>query len=466
MSLTTQLSNQLVDLTFNDLSDDTVKAAKNAILDTLGCILAGSALEEIPPLVNQFTDETLPKQSTVLGYWKKTTLHNAILLNATMGHAVEMDDVHKQAKSHAGTVVVPTAISYGEHLGASGKELILSVVIGYETMLRIGTAINASEHRLQGWHATNTCGTFGAASAIAVLEKFNLDQFVSVLGLAGTQSSGLWAFTADGANCKMFHAGSAAASGYIAANLALGGLTGSAYILEAEDGGLFKASSSNYNFDLVTKDLGDNFAITNVSHKPFACCRSMHPSIQAALLIKNRGIRPESIKNIKVKTYEVAKVQCGFTNKPKNVNEARFSIPYGVAVAFYDGAALIDQFTKERIKDEKVLKLAEKVEVEVDDQFSAAYPDKWGCQLEVVTNDGSVYVESLEDAKGDPKFPLTMEELQAKFLALSSKSIGRKNALQIIEIINNLETVEDLSELVQLCSLEELKRGDLNVSKL
>jgi 2-methylcitrate dehydratase PrpD len=97
--------------------------------------------------VKELTKESLQRKVTVLGYGRKTSLFNAGLLNGTMGHAVEMDDVHKRAKSHAGTVVIPTALSYGEWGRISGKDLILSVVVGYEAMLRIGTAINATAHR-------------------------------------------------------------------------------------------------------------------------------------------------------------------------------------------------------------------------------------------------------------------------------------------------------------------------------
>ncbi|TCT21710.1 2-methylcitrate dehydratase PrpD [Melghiribacillus thermohalophilus] len=452
MSVTTQLSEPLVGLQYDDLPPDAVNAAKNAILDTLGCMLAGAQTEDMPAIVQQLTGDELPEQSTVIGFGKKTSVHYALLLNATMGHAVELDDVHKEAKSHAGTVVVPAALSYGEHLGVSGKELLLSVIIGYEVMLRIGSAINASEHRLKGWHATGTCGTFGAAAAIAKLEQFDLKQFVSALGLAGTQSSGLWAFTADGANCKKFHAGSAASSGYMAATLTRGGLTGPAYILEAEDGGLFRASSNHFHFDVITRDIGKKYEITRVSHKPYACCRSMHPSIQAALTLKDKGVEPESIKRVKVKTYEVAKVQCGFTSSPKNVNEARFSIPYGIAVAFYDGEALLEQFTEDRITDRKVLELAAKVEIEADETFSKVYPRKWGCQLEIETYDGQHLVEVVDDAKGDPRYPLSRLELQEKFMALAGRVIGREKAVLVMSLVDRLEKVEHIGELIELCS--------------
>jgi 2-methylcitrate dehydratase PrpD len=452
LTITNRLAGFLTALDYDSLSQEVINATKDCILDTLGCILAGAKVKNMPKLVKELTAESLQKKVTILGYGRKASLFTAGLLNGMMGHAVEMDDVHKLAKSHAGTVVIPTALSYGEWGRVSGKDLILSVVVGYEAMLRIGTAINATAHRLQGWHATGTCGAFGAAATAAKLAKLSQKKFVSALGLAGTQSSGLWAFTADGADCKMFHAGHAVTNGLMATKLTLGGLTGPSQIIEAKDGGLFKASSSEYDFSLVTDKLGESFTITQVARKPFACCRSMHPSIEAALRINQRDLNLDQIKHIKVNTYKVAKVQCGFTNQPKNTAEARFSIPYGIAVALYDGKALLDQFSECRIRDPLVLRLAEKVEIDVNERFDLIYPDKWGCSLEITMESGETYFEAIEDAKGDPDTPLSAEELNQKFLYLAEGCIGRERALKIIEKIIYLEEINDIGELIKLCS--------------
>lgn len=451
-TITTNLSEFLVRLDYDSLSKETIDQTKLCILDTLGCILAGTKDTLMPNLVKEFADNSSKQEATVLGYGKKTSLFGAGLLNGTMGHAVEMDDVHKKGKVHPGTVVIPGVLSYGELNHCSGKKAILATVVGYEAMNRIGTAINAAAHRFQGWHSTGTCGTFGVAAALAKLSDFSKEQFISALGLAGTQSSGLWAFTADGATNKMFHAGHAVTSGMTAVRLVKAGMTGPSQILEAEDGGLFKASSYDYYYEPVTQDLGETLSINEVFRKPYACCRSMHPSIEAVLKIQEKyQIDIADIKSIKVKTYKVAKIQCGFTNKPQSVADARFSIPYGVAVALYDGNALMDQFTDERIKDTKVLSLAEKVEIEVDDRFDSAYPNRWGCCLEMEMVSGETYVEVVEDAKGDATNPLTLEEFESKFIYLSNGVLEHGQALEVIEAIKHLEDIEDIGQLVELC---------------
>lgn len=366
-----------------------------------------------------------------------------------MAHAVEMDDVHKNAKVHAGAVIVPALLTVSSFHKVNGKDFITALVIGYEIITRIGNGINAKEHRIKGWHATGTCGTFGAAASVAKLWNFTKEEMVNALGLAGTQSSGLWAFTANGANSKMFHAGSAAANGILSAVLVKGGLTGSNQILEAEDGGFFRSSSDKYSFDEVISNLGERFFIIEMTRKPYACCRSMHPPIEAALRIKNKIQDIENIEQIIVSTYEVAKMQCGFTKHPKNVSEAKFSIPYGVAVAIIDGQANIEQFTTEKLQNHKIHELASKVEIVVDKEFDDAYPDHWGCKLTVRTKDDT-YIEVIKNAKGDPENPLTEKEIQQKFIDMSGDLIGFENCEKTIEQIQKLESINDVSLLIDI----------------
>lgn len=459
MTITEKLASYFVELDYDSLPENVVREAKMCLLDSLGCMLAGAQTKEIKSLSKELSLSTKDQQASLIGLDSKSSLLYASLLNGSMAHAIEMDDVHKEAKSHAGAVVVPTVLTYGNKMKSSGKDILTSIVVGYETMLRIGKGINATKHRMQGWHATSTCGTFGAASSVAKLSKFDEKQMVNALGLAGTQSSGLWAFTANGANSKMFHAGSASVSGVLATILVKGGLTGSNQIIEAEDGGFYKSSSKEYSYDTITENLINDFLIENITRKPFACCRSMHPSIQAALNIRESDIDLDEIKSITVKTYEVAKIQCGYTHTPQNQMDSKFSIPYGIAVALVDGQALMKQFSPERIKDEETIRLARKVEIIVDEKFDNAYPRNWGCSLEIETTT-ETYFQVVSDAKGDPTNPLTQKEMEDKFLYLSKDLIGKFDAMEVIKVIQNLENMDDISKLVDLCQPKIVSKVD------
>ncbi len=448
---TRELAGYLTGLTYDSLPLRVVESAKNCILDSLGCALGGSQAGGMVELARTMARYGGERGVSVWGLGVCAPAPLAAVLNGTSAHALEMDDVHREAKAHAGAVVVPAALTLGEDRNISGRELILAVVAGYETMLRIGAGIGAASHRLKGWHATGTCGTFGAAAAAGKILGLDNEGLTWALGLAGTQSFGLWAFTADGAGNKKFHAGRAAESGILAAILAEGGMSGPAHILDAKDGGLFAATSDEYSLEKVTAGLGERFLITEVSVKPYSCCRSMHPGIDAALMLRrNHDIDPARINRIAIGTYEVAVQQCGFTNRPRNTAEAQFSLPYGVAVALTDGSALLDQFSAQRIRDGRLLDLASRVELAVDPEFHRLYPARWGCRLQVELQDGQILTQEVLAAKGDPENPLTKEELRDKFLGLAQGAIGQHQANLVADMIGHLEEMDTVLPLTGL----------------
>jgi len=449
-SITEQFADFVIKTNAENIPSMVVEDTKKCIIDSLGVTLSGYAFKDVQGIIREFKKHDSNQDVSVLGQRTKLSLLNGVMINGTMGHALEMDDVHKKAKVHAGAVIVPAAFSLSEYLQSSGQKFIEAVLCGYEIMIRVGQGMGASSHREKGWHATSTAGTFGAAAAAAKLFNFNKTQTVSALGLAGTQSSGLWAFKEDGASCKKFHSGMAAHSGILAGLLTAGGMTGPRRIIEADDGGLFKAVSDNYNYDIATNNLGLDYEITQVDRKPFACCRSMHPSITAIFKMKNNDLKVEEIKKINVNTYEIAIKQCYFTKKPKDVNEAKFCIPYGVAVALLDGNASVGQFTEDRVKDPQVLALAEKVVVEATEKYNKQYPEKWSCEVIIEKKDGSVLTEEVQYAKGDFKNPLSDQELKNKYRLLAGpflNSVEIEKTLVLLEELHTLNNIKDLAEV-------------------
>jgi len=450
-TVTGKLADFVVNTDYADLPEKVAYKAKECIFDTLGVALAGAKFPDVTGITAELKKYDQQQDCGIWGMNQRASLLNATLINGAMSHAVEMDDVHKTSKTHTGAVVVPAALTLGAYRRATGKQLISAVVAGYEVAYRIGTGINATAHRLQGWHATGTCTPFGSAAAASKLLGFDQGKTVSALGMAGTQSSGLWALTEDGATCKKFYMGRAAQSGILAAIMAAGGMTGPGSVLEAKDGGLFAASSSDYDFAVITCGLGQEWEIMKVDRKPFACCRSAQPPIDAILqLRKEFDIQPDNVKQVLVNTYDIAVKQCFNTKRPQNVAEAQLCIPYTVAVALYDGAAFIEQFTSERINDEALLALAQQVDVRSDPGFTALYPQNWGCQLILETKDGKRYEKVIRNAKGDYDNPLTFEDLVEKFKGLAYGVLPREQQDKIIDVVFALEKVTDVAQIAEL----------------
>jgi 2-methylcitrate dehydratase PrpD len=438
-------------LTFESLASKVVEKTKECILDTVGCALAGSVSRESKAMIKAIMAYDEGVESVVWGTRIRSSVFSSCLMNGTMSHCLEMDDVHRQAKVHAGAVVIPTLLVLGGKLSSGGESIILGTVLGYEIAIRVGITLGAKAHRMRGWHATGTCGVLGAAAGSSKLLGLNSELTANALGLAGTQSSGLWAFTADGSMSKRFHSGRAAQSGMYAGVLAQGGFTGPKMILEAEDGGFFRAFSDKFDLDSVVEALGERFAILEVSVKPYPCCRTLHGPLEAILKLRAKEhLRPQEIKRISVRTYEVAIHQCGYTHRPNTAVDAQFSMPYALSVALFDGEAGYQQFSADRIRDEEVLGLARKVEMVVDEELDRLYPSKWCFILEIETLSGTRYTQRIDSAKGDPDHPLSAMELENKFMNNATPIIGEKKSKRLVDMILDLERLNDINQVIEL----------------
>ncbi|SCZ81802.1 MmgE/PrpD family protein [Acidaminobacter hydrogenoformans] len=407
------------DLKLENLDKKVIDAAKLCVLDTFGAAAGATRDPLIQKIVSTY-QSLYPGggDAAVWGFEKKMPFLQAAFLNGMMGHRLELDDVHTSSKTHIGTVVVPAAFALSQHLDLTGAQFLEAVICGYEVMSRIGMGFGVSSHRNRGWHVTSTAGTFGAAAAAAKLLGLDAEKTVHALGMAGTQSFGVWAFLEDSASSKILHPGRAAVSGIEAALLAKSGMTGPTKILSAFDGGLFKAMSDEYSYTAVTEGLGKDFEILKVDIKPYPCCRSTHCAIDAALYLSGHyPIASDEIKKIEVETYLVGYKQCGLTEgslKPKTPVDAKFSIPYTVAAALLKGTVNIESFLPEAIQDPAVQSLLSKVEVRPEETFTSRYPKHWGCRAIITMNSGDTYETEIKDALGSVDQPLTPEDLNKK----------------------------------------------------
>lgn len=451
MTITSKLSEFICNMSYESMPPEVREKAKENLIDTLASAIPGVPEPDVKGVTAVLKSYDTQNDCVIWGTKLRASVQTAALINGIAGHAVEMDDFHPQAKAHMGTIVIPAALPLGEKNKISGKKLIESIIAGYETGLRIAIAIGTASHRLRGWHATATCGVFAAAAASSKIIGLDALRTTYALGLAGTQAGGLWAFMQDGAGNKKLHGGAPALDGINSALLAQGGMTGPTYILEAEDGGFFKATSDAYDLNRVTQDLGVKYDVLRVGRKPYACCRSMHLSIEGMLnLAAEHGLTADDIEKIDVHTYEIGVIQCGMFPKPQNVFEAKFSIPYGIAVALIDGAAGAKQFEEARIEDPAVQALCEKISVHIDEKYTKEYPKNWGCEMRVRTKDGRVLESLVWNGKGGPDNPMTKEDLVIKFKSLAGVILDDRQMDAVVDAVYNLENIRDINELTKL----------------
>jgi 2-methylcitrate dehydratase PrpD len=449
MTLSRALAEYVYQTRFEDLPEEVVEFTKLCILDWYGSAVAGKNEKPIQA-IKELIEELGGHEQASLVTGGKSSITNAVLVNAASSHIVELDDIHKASIIHAGTVVIPAAVAVAEANGLSGKDLITSVVVGYEVCYRIGEAVSPSHYYF--YHNTATCGTFGSAAAVAKLINLTVEQTIHALGNAGTQAAGLWEFIEDGANTKQLHTAKAAYNGTLAAMLAKKGFTGATKILEGRRG-FFEAMSENANPSKITDGLGKQSKIVENSFKIHASCRHTHPAVDCILdVMEEHSIPYKAIQRITIKTYQTV---LNITDKPNpdTLYAAKFSVQFCAALAAVNGAAFLTDFNESTLNSAEIRELMKKVEVVVDPYYEGAYPEKWGAKVEIETYSGNVYEESTDYPKGDPEKMASRDELVQKFRLMTAGKL--KNVEQQIQAILSLED-NDLKEWLEMETRQEL----------
>lgn len=434
---------------YEELADDVTQMAKRALLDFLGVALAGASMPMVRICASYFSALGGRPEASVIASPECLPAIHAATINGVLGHALDMDDGHRSAAGHPGVVTLPAALAAAEQVGASGQELLRATVFGYEVFVRIASAMNPA-HLNRGFHTTATVGPFAAALAAGLLKGLDRDRLVSALGLAGLQGAGLMEVFHDGAMAKPFQTARASAAGLLAAELAERGAEGPRTILEGEQGFL-QAMAGPVDAGRLVAGLGQDWAIGGIYFKQHAACRHTHAAIDAAdALRREHRIAPEQVDRVVVRTYAVADRLCGRAGLPSGPSEAKFSLPFTVALGFVFGHGRASCFTPELVADARLRALAARVTVAVDPELDRGYPERRPAVLEVSTTDGRHLRIETPIARGEPELPLSREELEAKFLDNARATIPEARALAILETVRTLDGQETCARLMDL----------------
>ena len=232
-SLTEKLARRYSTLQFDQIPADVVNAAKLHILDSLGCLLAGSRLEA-GRLAYELAVATSGANgtSTLLGSDRRVSFLDAVQAMSVAAHCGEMDDIHGGAGTCIGAMIVPALSAIGEKHGGPGEKFLEAAVVGYETIIRIGLAIDAPKLFAHGWWPSTICGAFGVVAAGAKFLDLSWEQTVNALGIASLHSGGMITGGNEGATARHLVFGHAARNGVLALLAAEQGFTGPKRALE------------------------------------------------------------------------------------------------------------------------------------------------------------------------------------------------------------------------------------------
>jgi 2-methylcitrate dehydratase PrpD len=447
MGITQELAGYCSHVKFNDLPDDVIDCAKYRFLDWISVACRGS-IEDPSQTIYRFVMEMEKGEGVIVGTREKAPFLYSALANGTSSHSIEMDDVNNESSLHPGVVVFPSALATGEMAGASGKRFILAVVLGYEVMIRLGTALGPENSYKRGFHPTGTCGTFGSSVASSKILGLQEKEILNALGISGSQAAGSMEYLAQGAWTKPFHAGWAAHSGMVAALLSRKGFLGPSSILEGRDGFLH-AYSNEADPTKVLEGIGSGFQILQTSVKVHACCRYMHSPIDAVLkIVKENNLRPEQVKRIKIGVLRAGAhliaepIESKY--KPQSIVDAQFSMPFGAASALLYGRAGLKEFQPSMILSRPVRETMRKVECIVDPELDRTFPKQWRATAEILTEDEKRYSTMVEYPRGDPENPLSWDEMKERFHELAGQIIKKDQRLKIVEAVEKLDGVKDM----------------------
>jgi 2-methylcitrate dehydratase PrpD len=447
-SLSGKLAAFITGLKYKSLPSEVVQKAKLCLMDTLGAALAGSKMPEA--LIAKRLAEKLSqkKEATLYTGKGKVGALEAAMANGIMSHVLELDDGNRYAQGHPGVAVIPAVLALGEKEKVKGKDLIPAIVAGYEVFGRVGAGGNPS-HFNRGFHTTGTCGTFAAAAAAGRLLNLSESKMVSALGIAGSQAAGLFAFLADGTMTKTLHAGKAAQNGILSAYLAKEGFTGPAYILE-DKRGFYKAFADTFNPQRVVEGLGEKYEIMNTYVKFHASCRHSHPAIDAILDISSRApLHPQEIERVNVYTYTIAAKLIDGKQVSTPIS-GKMSLPYSAAVAILRGKVGLGEFKIKVLNDQEVQALMQKIDVYADPELDKMVPDHRGARAEILMKDGTKLTSTILDPKGEPENPGSGNDIFDKFRMLAGTIFKTDRVDKLLEKIEGLEKIRDLSELTSL----------------
>jgi 2-methylcitrate dehydratase PrpD len=427
-----------------DLSRDTVAAAKAVVLDTLGAILAGSGLPENAKLADLAAERSGHRTASLIGRAAKAEPMLAALANATAGVALEVDEGNRWGGGHPAIHVLPAALAVAEELGADGARLIEALVAGYEVTSRLGGATRQRPNV----HSHGTWGTAGSAVAVARLRGRKPPALRDVINLATSMSpANTWTPCFEGATIRNLYPGRAGLQGILAVHLLDCGFT-PIHDAPADVYGTILAEA--FDPDAAVEGLDDRprvFRIERNYFKLHACCYFNHPTLDAVhRVLAGRDVEPAEVAEITVTSIPF--VERMAEPAPPNMLAAKFSIPYAVAAAVVRHGTFVDAFTDDARADARIGDLARRVTLRGDDTM-AIRATGVTARVAIRLRDGRTLADETRVAHGDAVDPPDRAERVAKFITLARPVLGA-GAERVIDAVEGLDAIKDIRELTEL----------------
>jgi 2-methylcitrate dehydratase PrpD len=430
------------------LPEAVATVARLHLLDAIGVGLAASA-SPAGKALGTFARDLPSGAASVFGRAQGARAADAALVNGGLIHSLEFDDTHMASIVHGSAVLASTVLAMAEQCAASGARLLGAYVLGWELLVRLGLAA-PGEFQTRGFQVTSTAGALVAAAIAAELSELDEDQSINAVGIALSQASGVFEFLSNGSSVKSLHPGWAAHAGITAALLACAGMSGPETALEGRFG-LFASFAGDRaagdRFAASLADLGKVWHLLDAAYKFYPCCHYLHPFIEAAGILMDRGVTADRITQIVCRIAQsAAPVVCEpweRKQQPDTGHAARWSLPIVVAARFVDGR--IDMRTFEQSPSVAVRELAGRARWEP--LADACFPERFEAELICETRDGATSRVRIDNVYGSANRPANASDVRAKFHANAALVMTSAEAANLEAAVDRLDRAKDLTEL-------------------
>ena len=461
-SISRQIAEFSINLKFEDLPKNVVETTKKYLYDSIGCAFGGYHTKDVNILKDIYVNMGGKEEVTLIGFGKKIPAVNATLVNSLMIRALDFNDIYwKEDPSHPSDLI-PAALSTGELVGASMKDIIVAIVLAYEFEQRLCEFAVPGIRERKWHHATLT--QFVSPIVAGKILGLNIDQMVNAIGISGSHNHTIGCPTAGKLTMmKNTVDPMAVQSGVLAALMAQKGYTGTEAVFEGKEGfmdcyfgwdvkkqkldalkmkGREFEEEWSWNLNKLISGLGYNYKILECSMKAFPCEALSHVHLTAVInAVKKNDIKFDEIDSITITTIARA---CDILfdphkYRPESRETADHSLPYCVAAAIVDRRLTTQSFSDEKLKDPKIWQVIDKIKGEASEEFEKMFPEKQPSKVVIKTKSGKEYSEYREYPKGDPREPMTLEDLEIKFNSLSFELLNNKKQKDIKNMILNCE---------------------------
>ena len=463
-SISRIISEFAIGLKYEDIPENVVNEVKRYLYDSVGCAYGAQNTNDVNIIRDLYVDMGGKEEATIIGFGNKMPAVNATLINSLMIRALDFNDIYwKDDPSHPSDII-PAALSIGEMVGSSMKDVIVAIVLAYEFEQRLCLFAKPGVRERKWHHATLT--QFVSPIVAGKLLGLNVDQMVNAIGINGSHNHTIGCPTAGKLTMmKNTVDPMAVQSGVFAALMAQKGFSGTEKVFEGKEGfmdafigwnakeeklnptemkGRDGVSEWSWDVDALVGNLGKDYKILECGMKAFPTEALTHTHISCAIkAMSENNLDYSDIEEVRVtafaQAYDILFDPAKY--RPESRETADHSLPYCLAAAIVDKKITTGSFSDEKLNDPRIFEVIDKIKGEPSIEFEKMFPAKQPSKVVIRMKDGNEYAEYMEYPKGDPREPMTMEDLDNKFSGLSNNWLSEEKQREVKETIFNCENI-------------------------